>query len=106
MLRNSLDDLDTNGQIGDWCFHVTKEHLYLFLRYPISDDEWNKWYGFSREEAPEFNRGDVVSLPLSGDNTKPVWQWDGDRNFPTLTPSINVIGRWHGWLREGQLVTA
>jgi hypothetical protein len=106
MLRKDLDDLDENGQVGDWCFVEGTDRQYLFLRYPINDDEWAKWYGFSREEAPEFNRGDIVSLPISGDNTKPVWQWDGNREAPTLSPSINVIGRWHGWLQAGKLVTA
>jgi len=106
-LRKDLDDLEENGQLGDWCFVQFTECLVLFLRYPISDEEWSKWYGFTREQAPEFNRGDIVSLPISGLNDKhPVWQWDGNREAPTLSPSINVIGRWHGWLRAGKLVTA
>jgi hypothetical protein len=29
------------------------------------------------------------------------WQWDGDMRAPTLTPSINHVGCWHGWLTGG-----
>lgn len=42
------------------------------------------------------------------------WQWDGNRERPTLTPSIQIIRhgsndngcRWHGWLRNGEWVNA
>lgn len=101
MLRQSLDDLDEYGQVGDWCFVERPTELDLFLRYPVSDALWVEFY----KEAPELNRGDLVRLPLSGEG-HPVWQWNGNREAPTLTPSINVVGRWHGWLREGVLVTA
>lgn len=104
MLLKDLNELEAIGQIGDWCFLETTEaesRLIMFLRYPVSDAMWARFY----HDAPELNRGDFCSLPLSG-NKPPVWQWDGNRESPTLTPSINVIGRWHGWLREGKLVTA
>lgn len=35
-----------------------------------------------------------------------LWQWDGNRKRPTLMPSLNVPGLWHGWLRDGQLIEA
>lgn len=37
----------------------------------------------------------------------PSWAWDGNRERPTLTPSVHhMIGEppvthWHGWLRAG-----
>lgn len=31
----------------------------------------------------------------------PTWQWDGNLEAPTLTPSINCRGCWHGYLRAG-----
>lgn len=88
-LRESLHDLNENGEVGDWCFEDNRGRLYMFLAYP------NGYYPESWE---------VVSLPLSGDQ-HPVWQWDGNREAPTLTPSINVVGRWHGFLRNGKLET-
>lgn len=33
--------------------------------------------------------------------TVPSWQWDGSTDAPTLTPSVNHVGHWHGWLRNG-----
>lgn len=32
----------------------------------------------------------------------PTWQWDGNADKPTLTPSINCRGCWHGWLTAGE----
>ena len=50
----------------------------------------------------------LVRLPISltGSAVPPVWQWDGNKEAPTLSPSINVIGVWHGWLKNGTLVDA
>lgn len=31
----------------------------------------------------------------------PSWQWDGSLDAPTLHPSVNHVGHWHGWLRNG-----
>ena len=35
-----------------------------------------------------------------------TWQWDGNREAPTLSPSINHVGHWHGYLRSGMWVQA
>lgn len=37
-----------------------------------------------------------------GDNS--WWQLSGPDERPTLHPSINAPGLWHGYLRDGQLV--
>lgn len=34
------------------------------------------------------------------------WGWDGNRNKPTLTPSVNCSGCWHGYIRAGRCVNA
>lgn len=31
----------------------------------------------------------------------PSWLFDGNYADPTLTPSINHMGHWHGWLKKG-----
>lgn len=38
----------------------------------------------------------------------PAWQWDGNWDAPTLTPSIQRHGscEWHGYLRSGVFVEA
>lgn len=42
---------------------------------------------------------------LVGNGFKPVngpsWNWNGSASEPTLTPSVNHKGHWHGWLRGG-----
>lgn len=30
-----------------------------------------------------------------------TWAWDGNFEKPTLSPSINCVGCWHGWLQSG-----
>jgi hypothetical protein len=50
-------------------------------------------------------------LPLRGrmaDTGQTMWEWDGNADAPTLTPSIrrtHTCG-WHGHLTAGSLVTA
>ena len=57
--------------------------------------------------APEFifvccpGCGSVFPLPLRP-GAKDSWAWDGNRDAPTLTPSINHVGCWHGFLSEGE----
>lgn len=38
---------------------------------------------------------------------KHPWQWNGNRERPTLTPSIRVVGccEWHGYLTDGVFKT-
>lgn len=31
----------------------------------------------------------------------PSWDWDGNMDAPTLSPSVHHVGHWHGWLRGG-----
>lgn len=31
----------------------------------------------------------------------PSWEWDGNVDAPTLSPSVHHVGHWHGWLRAG-----
>ena len=33
--------------------------------------------------------------------TSPSWSWDGSLDNPTLHPSVNRQGVWHGWLKGG-----
>ncbi len=91
-LRKDLDDLDEHGQKGDWCF-LNNDEL-IAIRF--GDDCFT---------------GTTV-LPIA-DNAmpgKPHWQWDGNKEAPTLSPSILVHAShysagWHGFLRAGKLET-
>lgn len=35
------------------------------------------------------------------DGSAQSWDWNGSTDAPTLTPSINHVGCWHGWLTDG-----
>ena len=94
MLRKNLDDLDTNGRKGDWCFIENDSHIAL--RY-----------------GDDMLMG-LVILPISQKSRSDMicWVWNGDRDKPTLNPSINVEEvpgwneGWHGFLRDGKLIDA
>jgi hypothetical protein len=32
---------------------------------------------------------------------RPSWRWNGSKTEPTLDPSVNMEGHWHGWLNSG-----
>lgn len=93
MLRKDWDDL-ADGQKGDWYFHTSRNDLYITIRY--GNDKF-----------------DVVSIPITTapkqDNS---WLWDGNKESPTITPSIRILGgngqpdKWHGWLTAGKIVEA
>lgn len=34
----------------------------------------------------------------------PHWMWDGNREAPTLVPSVNCSSCWHGYIRAGRCV--
>lgn len=87
----------------------------------FDDDLKPGQFAFGQEEG----RGDVIwfscpcgcgslsCLPV-GNKFKPerssdqraTWEWDGNAEMPTLSPSIHHIGHWHGWLKQGFFVQA
>ncbi len=48
-----------------------------------------------------------TNIPRDGQNQnggKAQWDWDGNREAPTFTPSVNCSGCWHGYIRAGRCV--
>ena len=43
----------------------------------------------------------IALRPVVVDGNPPSWDWNGSTDAPTLTPSINHVGCWHGWLTDG-----
>lgn len=80
-------------EIGDFCF--MNENTVLFLCYPDALNDDGKGYSYipiKTEDKP---------------SSKPhAWDWNGNIESPTLSPSINIVGRWHGYLRDGNIVGA
>lgn len=81
-LRKDYDDLRDNGAKGDWYFMPSDN--YIILQFGDAID-------------------DVVVLPITGEHK---WIWNGSHEAPTLSPSILVHGKWHGFLRDGVLIDA
>ncbi len=48
--------------------------------------------------------GSVGTLPFWKDGGNSVWNWDGNHERPTLTPSIQFLTpcKWHGYLKAGE----
>ena len=81
MLRNGMHDLDENGHRGDWCFE--NDDKYIVIKY---GETWD----------------DMIAVPITGEKS---WTWNGDKEKPTLSPSIRVKKEngWHGFLENGVL---
>jgi hypothetical protein len=91
-LRATEQEFFEHGEVGDWCF--------------INDDGYILIQLHSGEDG-------TCALPLRVDpadrgGQHPVWRWDGNREAPTLEPSIlhHSNPEWHGWMRAGKLVLA
>ena len=57
---------------------------------------------------PEVSGGfHPVPIPVTADVKEPGrWRWNGDLEQPTLHPSIDTCGVWHGHVRAGRLEEA
>lgn len=92
-------NLKPNGEaciaIGDFCYDEHKQYLYIVL--PNKNGEFNR-------DAAGRAALDAIGISRAHVNLPPtVWQWDGNVEKPTLSPSIDVHGHWHGYLRDGVL---
>lgn len=83
--RLDFDDFLDNSEDGDW--------------YIRPDDPRGVWLNVPGVGCTYF----TTTEPQAWNGAK--WSWNGDYDKPTLTPSLNIIGQWHGWLREGQLIS-
>jgi hypothetical protein len=72
-------------KVGDFTFDDTFTHIYIWL--------------------PGVSGPDCCQIRKDGPGGSRVWAWDGNQTKPTLTPSIHALGQWHGWLRDGRLVS-
>lgn len=55
---------------------------------------------------PGANDLDCIQCTRNPDEKAPrVWILTGDKEKPTLHPSLHMVGQWHGWLKDGVLVS-
>jgi len=97
-----VDDIDGDTPIpaGQWSF---------YKRYSDPDDAMPAGILFG---CP-CGCGEMKSVGFdTHESRRPRWHWDGNRERPTLTPSINILQlndagqqvgeHWHGWLTAGE----
>jgi len=72
-------------KVGDFCFDDTFTHIYIWIP------------GTSGPDALGIQKG-----PPGGPR---VWGWDGNKEKPTLVPSIHAPDLWHGYLTAGRLTS-
>lgn len=111
MLKSGIDELE----IGDWCFQdlITPDgnriqNGYIALRFLDGDRGFAIlpiWGVAEAETPPNGSAYNVLG--------KACWIWNGSKEAPTLSPSILHWGdgkdhpaTWHGFLRDGKLITA
>ena len=84
--RETLEELrdSTRSGVGDWW--IDRDGHNIYLRIP-GDDSPTRW---------PFKE----SLPNGA-----CWKWDGNRDKPTITPSLHLVGVWHGWMKNGELIS-
>lgn len=68
------------------------------FHYIRDDDGKIKALNFWPEGCP-FNICVEIYPNQQRDGTS--WQLSGTEENPTLSPSVNAIGYWHGWLKDG-----
>lgn len=83
-LRQTIEEVLDGEAVGDWAF--TEDDTHIVVRLQPGD------HG-------------VAALPIAPGAPGPRWDWDGNREAPTLSPSIlhHSEPKWHGFLRAGKL---
>lgn len=72
--------------------------------YIAKQEGHQAWFWFV---LPGSGAGGCIRLhPLTDENIgEHSWQWDGNEDKPTLTPSVNCVGIWHGFFTAGRMVS-
>lgn len=97
-MRHAADHFDDITALGD--FYINEEGTRFFAAIPSSRPFLQK-----EKVQPYWT---YISLPIGTKKPAegPSWQWDGNREKPTLSPSIHAYSHWHGWIRNGEMVEA
>lgn len=102
------DDADDCRQAGEFCWLVATtydpEEGFVTHTRPARSDE-RPTHVFLR--TPVRGIGALIAVAPEKLANGASWRWDGDRERPTLTPSINGgAGAWHGWVQAGVMIDA
>lgn len=75
------------------------------FEFSYADEQGNpKWLSFPCQGNAPKTKCSIALRPSQTNYVGASWQWDGHREAPTITPSINCeqICGWHGWLEQGK----
>lgn len=89
MVRVADDDAVLAGGPGSFCIH-TESDGQRFIACRLPD-------GCFIEIA--------ITPLVAGQHPQPTWDWDGNLDRPTLTPSVHTHGHWHGHFQAGRMVS-
>ena len=98
--KNDFDQPDIKKP-GDWTIVDDGAGVTFWIYLTDSDPQGNTLF---------------ARVPVTTEQKTEIrWHWNGDKEKPTISPSIyirtksdpngNWIDLWHGWLRDGKLVT-
>jgi len=73
-------------KVGDFSFADNLKHINIWLPGQLSPDA-------------------IQITTDKGRNEPRIWFWDGNQEQPTITPSIHLVGHWHGHLTAGKLIS-
>jgi hypothetical protein len=80
-----------HGEPGVFSWQLREEYRSLFAKFPD---------------------GSAIDVPVAPAPHQ-SWQWDGNQDLPTLTPSIRILSdrdgepdKWHGHVTAGRMVSA
>lgn len=86
------------------------EGSFWWYRQGHNNETWRAlWVKMPYDVAQNAHRWHNLRVREAGKPRppEPFWEWDGDENKPTLTPSIGCGPKddhnWHGYLTAGRL---
>ena len=80
--------------IGDYIFNEERDYIYIVL--PNKDGK----FATDSEGRAVL---DPIRISRSPSSNPRVWTWNGNEDKPSLSPSIDWRGHWHGYLTNGEL---
>ena len=91
-MRRQSKGCESLEKLGDFYWDVRGERRTLVVLIPCLSGR-SGWIN-SRWTIDHKNHCDAQ------------WSWDGNEDAPTLDPTLDAGGIWHGWCRKGQLEEA
>ena len=76
---------------------------FMFMRDGPNGPRWMSFPCPGQRRKNESNARCMVPLHPQKNSNGASWTWNGNREKPTLSPSINCHGCWHGFITDGEI---